>query len=132
LPLNPNGKVDRAALPDPAASGGAELRTTGSELEEQIAELWKQALGTQRIGLDDNFFDLGGDSLLIVAVHSQLQKMLQREIQVTDLFEYVTVRSLARHLAEIAPATPAFSAAQEQARKQREAQAKRRAMRSQA
>lgn len=133
LPLNSNGKVDRAALPSPEASSAAsELRTAGSESEEQIAELWKQALGTQRIGLDDNFFDLGGDSLLIVAVHSQLQKLLQREIQVTDLFEYVTVRSLARHLADLTPATPVFSAAQEQARKQREAQAKRRAMRSQA
>lgn len=133
LPLNPNGKVDRAALPEPTAASSNEVpRSSGSELEERIAELWKQALGTQRVGLDDNFFDLGGDSLLIVAVHSQLQKALQREIQVTDLFEYVTVRSLARHLAELAPATPVFSAAQEQARKQREAQAKRRAMRSQA
>jgi non-ribosomal peptide synthetase component F len=133
FPLTPNGKVDRAALPDPTATKpNTETKTHGSELEEQIAALWKEVLGTQRVGLDDNFFDLGGDSLLIVAVHSQLQKMLQREIQVTDLFEYVTVRSLARHLSASAPVTPSFSAAQEQARKQREALAKNRLVRGNA
>jgi len=130
FPLTPNGKVDRTALPDPAAARvSVELHVRGSELEEQIATLWKQVLGTQRVGLGDNFFDLGGDSLLIVAVHCQLQKMLRREIQVTDLFEYVTVRSLARHLGAAAPAEPSFSAAQEQARKQREALAKSRLVR---
>ena len=98
----------------------------GSALEEKISDLWKQVLDVNRIGLDENFFDLGGDSLLIVAVHAQLQKLLQREIQVVDLFEHVTVRSLARHLGETAVALPAFAAAQEQARKQREALAKRR------
>jgi aspartate racemase len=130
FPLSPNGKVDRAALPDPASpEASVRVETRGSELEEQIAALWRQVLGTERVGLDDNFFDLGGDSLLIVAIHSQLQKMLQREIQVTDLFEHVTVRSLARHVSAVTPVAPSFSAAQEQARKQREALAKGRLLR---
>jgi aspartate racemase len=132
LPLSPNGKVDRAALPDPAPAAGLAAEMRGSDLEEQIAALWRQVLKTERVGLDDNFFDLGGDSLLIVAVHSQLQKMLQREIQVTDLFEHVTVRSLARHVSAVTPAAPSFSAAQEQARKQREALAKGRLLRGNA
>jgi aspartate racemase len=127
FPLTHNGKIDRAALPAPVETHESSSKSAkGSELEEKIATLWKEVLGAARVGLDENFFDLGGDSLLIVAVHAQLQKMLQREIQVTDLFEYVTVRSLAGHLGESAPKTPAFAAAQEQARKQREALSKKR------
>ena len=127
LPLTPNGKVDRAALPAPVEGPEALIpQTKGTVLEEAIASLWKEVLGIKRIGLDENFFDLGGDSLLIVAVHAQLQKLLQREIQVVELFEYVTVRSLARHLGGTTANAPTFTAAQEQARKQREALAKRR------
>ncbi len=129
LPLTSNGKVDRGALPAfseaKKLSAEHEKRT---DLEEKLAVLWKQVLGTQHIGLDENFFDLGGDSLLLVAVHSQLQKLLQHEVQITDLFEYVTVRSLARHLGESAPKIQTFTAAQEQAKKQREALSKKRLM----
>jgi aspartate racemase len=127
FPLTPNGKVDRGALPAfSEAKESPSQHGKGTDLEEKLAGLWKEVLGTQRIGLDENFFDLGGDSLLIVAVHSQLQKILQREIQVTDLFEYVTVRSLARHLGESAHKIQTFTAAQEQAKKQREALSKKR------
>ena len=127
FPLTPNGKVDRAALPAPVEAKAASLQTTkGTDLEEKIRDLWNEVLGAQPIGLDENFFDLGGDSLLIVAVHSRLQKMLQREIQVTDLFEHVTVRALARHLGAVASATPTFTAVQELAKKQREALTKHR------
>ena len=77
LPLTPNGKVDRAALPAPVEGPEALIpQTKGTVLEEAIASLWKEVLGIKRIGLDENFFDLGGDSLLIVAVHAQLQKLL--------------------------------------------------------
>lgn len=127
FPLTPNGKVDRAALPAlGCAPETVAQQAKGTDLEEKIAHLWKDVLGAPRVGLDENFFDLGGDSLLIVAVHSQLQKMLQREIQVTDLFEYVSIRSLARHLSESAPKTHTFTAVQEQARKQRKALARQR------
>ncbi len=63
-------------------------------------ELWRGVLRVERVGLDDNFFDIGGDSLLLVAVHSNLQKMLNIEIPVTDLFEFTTVRTLGKHLRE--------------------------------
>jgi amino acid adenylation domain-containing protein len=130
FPLTPNGKVDRGALPAfSEAKASPSQQGKGTDLEERLASLWKEVLGTQRIGLDENFFDLGGDSLLIVAVHSQLQKILQREIQVTDLFEYVTIRSLARHLGGSAPKIQTFTAAQEQAKKQREALSKKRLVR---
>jgi aspartate racemase len=130
IPLTPNGKVDRGALPAfNEAKESSSQHGKGTDLEEKLAGLWKEVLGTQRIGLDENFFDLGGDSLLLVAVHSQLQKILQREIQITDLFEYVTVRSLVRHLGESAPKMQTFTAAQEQAKKQREALSKKRLVR---
>jgi len=125
LPLTANGKVDKASLPDAREVGRDGLeRPATSELENTIGELWKQVLGVRQVGAEENFFDLGGDSLLIVAVHSNLQKQLQREIEVTDLFEHPTVRSLAKHLESTKPATRAFSAVQEQARKQREALAR--------
>jgi amino acid adenylation domain-containing protein len=127
LPLNPNGKVDRRALPAPShtAVGGVDL-VASSGVEQAIHEIWKRVLHLELVGLEDNFFDLGGDSLLLVAVHSQLQKTLHVEIEVMDLFEYTTIRSLSQHLAKNVPEQPVFAAVQEQAQKQREAFAKRR------
>jgi amino acid adenylation domain-containing protein len=123
LPLSPNGKVDRAALPPPtaAAVNDAPAEAPASQLEQSLADLWRRILRAERVGLDDNFFDLGGDSLLLVAVHSNLQKMLQIDIPVTDLFEFTTIRTLARRLDPEKPAGPSFSAVQQQAKKQREA-----------
>jgi hypothetical protein len=72
------------------------------------------------VGLDDNFFDLGGDSLLLVAVHSNLQKMLQTEIALTDLFEFATVRKLAQHLGNAKSVTVSLSDVQDRAKQQRE------------
>jgi len=60
FPLNPNGKIDRGALPDPVAETSAtEVQPSGNELEAAIADVWKKVLRTDRVGLDDNFFDLG-------------------------------------------------------------------------
>lgn len=130
FPLNLNGKIDRGALPDPVAETSAtEAQPTGNELEAAIADVWKKVLGTDRVGLDDNFFDLGGDSLLLVAVHSQLKKRLNREIQVMDLFDHTTVRALAKHLGTAGGEAKSFDAAQERAAKQRAAFAKQRALR---
>jgi len=130
FPLNPNGKIDRGALPDPAAETSAtEVQPSGNELEAAIADVWKKVLRTDRVGLDDNFFDLGGDSLLLVAVHSQLKKRLEREIQVMDLFDHTTVRALAKHLSAAGSEAKSFDAAQERAAKQRAAFAKQRSLR---
>jgi Phosphopantetheine attachment site len=73
------------------------------------------------VGVDDNFFDLGGDSLLLVAVHSNLQKLLQREIPVTDLFEFSTIRKLAQHLGYAESKTATASDSKQRAERQREA-----------
>ena len=122
LPLTPNGKIDRAALPAPVGeSNSSTARTNGTEMEEVILALWRKVLRTDRVGLDDNFFDLGGDSLLLVAVHSQLQKLLQYEIQITNLFEHATIRALAKHLSAASPIIPSFAAELRRAQRQREA-----------
>jgi aspartate racemase len=123
FPLTPNGKVDRSALPAPvfAARSEHEGEERASGTEQTIVTLWKRVLRLDYVGLDDNFFDLGGDSLLLVAVHSNLQKSLQMNIQVTDLFEFTTIRTLAKHLDGATSAAPAISETQERARKQREA-----------
>ena len=130
LPLTVNGKVDRGNLPRPAIQGGARVETSFSDdMEQLVAEIWKKALRIERAGLDENFFDLGGDSLLLVAVHSQLQKRLEREIPVTDLFDQATIRSLAKHLGRNGAGEKSFQAAQERAQKQRAAFAKHRELR---
>jgi amino acid adenylation domain-containing protein len=128
LPLSTNGKVDRAALPAPvfASERGATAGGSASQAEQMIIDLWKRVLRVESVGPDDNFFDIGGDSLLLVAVHSNLQRMLQLEIPVTDLFEFTTVRRLARRLAEKQPAESSLSSVQERAQKQREAFARQR------
>ncbi|HJX27255.1 MAG TPA: phosphopantetheine-binding protein, partial [Thermoanaerobaculia bacterium] len=100
LPLTPSGKVDRRALPEPAesrsdAAGWAEPQTG---LERTIAGIFGELLRVDRVGLNDNFFDLGGHSLLVVRAHQKLKEALGKEIPVLDLFRFPTVASLARHL----------------------------------
>ncbi|HEX6200382.1 MAG TPA: beta-ketoacyl synthase N-terminal-like domain-containing protein, partial [Thermoanaerobaculia bacterium] len=122
LPLGPSGKVDAAALPDPPAerAAGGAYRAPRSELERRIAEVWARALGVESVGLDDNFFDLGGHSLLLTKVHAELKEELGedlaaqgRALSLIELFQYPTVGSLAAHLAggeaeaAEAPARPA-------------------------
>jgi amino acid adenylation domain-containing protein len=104
LPLTPNGKIDRNALHPPPGSGGAEAglqvssEQPSSEIQRVIEQTWKEALGTDHIGLHENFFDLGADSLLVVAVHGELQQRLGREIPLVDLFHFPCVADLASHL----------------------------------
>jgi amino acid adenylation domain-containing protein len=123
LPLSPNGKVDRSALPKPAANleifDGQTADATGTE--KTVTELWKRVLRLETVGLDDNFFDVGGDSLAIIALHSNLQKTLEIEIPVTDLFEFTTIRTLARHLEAKDQAEDRMPDVGKQAAKQREA-----------
>ena len=122
LPLSPNGKIDRAALPAPeSVSGRSASSQPQSDLEQTIAALWKRVLRVENVGLDENFFDLGGDSLLLVSVHSQLQRILASEFPVTDLFDQTTIRALAGHLAKSHPEKESFSAVEEQAQKQKAA-----------
>jgi len=99
LPLTANGKIDRARLPEPAATppplDEAEPR---SDLEQTMCGIWSQVLPHPAPGLNDNFFDIGGTSLKLVEAHSRLVRALHRQIPVTSLFEYPTIASLAAFL----------------------------------
>ncbi|WBB56642.1 amino acid adenylation domain-containing protein [Verrucosispora sp. WMMD573] len=101
LPLNPNGKIDRAALPAPDAGhppGQAAFRVPDEPLEQIIAEVWGEVLDVDGIGLDDNFFRLGGHSLHAVQVCGRLERTLRTPVSVRQLVEQPTVADLARRL----------------------------------
>ncbi|MFN8178108.1 MAG: non-ribosomal peptide synthase/polyketide synthase [bacterium] len=98
LPVTANGKLDRRRLPAPTVRGERYEAPRG-EIEEAIASIWAELLGTERVGAHDNFFDLGGHSLLLVRVHARLREALHADLSVVELFRYPTVASLAARLA---------------------------------
>ncbi len=98
LPRTPNGKLDRRALPTRPTAATAEVAPPTSEIEQQVLTDWQNVLSTKAIGIDDNFFDAGGHSLLVVRLHRQLQQTLGRPIALTDLYRFPTVRTFADSL----------------------------------
>jgi polyketide synthase PksJ len=98
FPLTANGKVDKRSLPAPKAPA-RRSRTPVGNLERQIASVWQEVLGVRDIGVHDNFFDLGGRSLLLVRVQARLTKCLNQEISILDLFRWPTIHTLAAHFA---------------------------------
>ncbi len=110
LPLNPNGKVDRQALPAPEQRReAAALLPPRSELESRVAEAWRSVLALTDVGVHDNFFDLGGSSLLLYRVYAQL-RLLRPDLRMVDLFRYTTIATLAEHLgAQTSAPAPAIA-----------------------
>jgi acyl transferase domain-containing protein/acyl carrier protein len=107
LPLSSHGKVDLRALPAPERLRPeleASYAPPKSELERRIAAVWQEALGIEKVGVHDNFFDLGGHSLLLAKVHARLREALDRDLSLVDLFKNPTVSSLASALSLPAPA----------------------------
>lgn len=109
MPLGPSGKIDRRALPMPETNGGdssvQHLRPS-TELEQAIATIWQAVLGTDEFGIDDNFFDLGGHSLLLGQVRSNIEQTCGVRMSVTELFRHPTIRSLAQRLNQNARRDP--------------------------
>jgi amino acid adenylation domain-containing protein len=103
LPLTPNGKIDRLALPDPGRTRPAlnvPLRTPGSPLERTLARIWEAALGLDEIGIDDDFLELGGDSLRAMQVVTRVQEAYGVEVPVRALFEAPSVARMALAIVE--------------------------------
>ena len=108
FPLTPNGKTDREALKSTAAVR-AQLETAfvepNGELEESLAAIWREVLCVEKVGRNDNFFDLGGHSLSILRVHEQLMDLVGRRIPIAVLFQHSTVGSLAKYVCELQEGT---------------------------
>ncbi|TVZ92699.1 amino acid adenylation domain-containing protein, partial [Streptomyces sp. BK340] len=104
LPLTKNGKVDRAALPDPDPTGG-EYRAPRTPREEALAGLFAEVLGLDRIGIDDDFFACGGHSLRLTRLVWQIHEKLGMEVPIRTVFQYPTVAELAEQLSADAEVT---------------------------
>jgi acyl carrier protein len=98
MPLTVNGKLDRRGLPE-AEEGRAELEggyeEPRTEVEKKLAEIWVEVLGVERVGIHDNFFDLGGQSLLATQVISRTRKLLHIDVPLRRLFDLPTIAELA-------------------------------------
>ncbi|MBU6350099.1 MAG: amino acid adenylation domain-containing protein [Chloroflexi bacterium] len=112
MPLTPNGKVDRQALPAPGTELTAGSRPTlppRTPVETQLATLWQSVLGTTPIGVHDNFFQIGGHSLLAVQLLARIRQHFPQELSLTQLFQHPTIEALATLLnssAEQPPGSP--------------------------
>ncbi len=98
LPLTPNGKVDRAALGKLGLPPRRRVEELVGRTERVIAGVWCEVLGLPRLGATDNFFDVGGHSLALVAIQAKLTALLDRPVPVIALFRYPSIRALAAHL----------------------------------
>lgn len=99
MPVTPNGKIDRKALPLPKAiSGRGEMVAAAGDTEAAVAAIWKDALGIEEISVTENVFDLGAHSLLAVQMQRRMKEHFSREIAITDIFRFPTVRAIAAHL----------------------------------
>ncbi len=123
LPLTPSGKVDRKALP--AAESLQKERpkfvAPTSGVEQQVAELWKEILQVDAVGVNDNFFDLGGHSLNVIQLQTRVKEVFHRDIAVVDLFKYPTVSAFAKFLSDGHDSVVKSEEARQRAAKQRSA-----------
>jgi amino acid adenylation domain-containing protein len=115
FPLSPTGKVDRSRLPlstQPAA--GTRGRAPANETETALIAIWQRVIGRSDLGVDDNFFDLGGTSLGLMDVHASIRSQLASDISVVEMFQYPRISALAERIApkvtpRSAPPAPAAS-----------------------
>jgi Phosphopantetheine attachment site len=132
LPLSPTGKVDRSKLPAPVAPAPSSTHAAAppkGEIEAGLLDIWRQVLSSDAVGVDDNFFDLGGTSLQLIQVHATIVSIMKRDVSVIDLFQYPRISALAAWLTQKASpvATPAAAPMlniDERARKQQAALAR--------
>ncbi|SDY74818.1 non-ribosomal peptide synthetase [Nitrosomonas halophila] len=121
LPLNPNGKIDRKALPIPEQFDTSDYDPPVNMMEKTIAEIWAETLEMPQVGMHNNFFDLGGHSLLLIKIKQKLEARLSRQIAMVDLFKYTTVASLAKFLSEGETGPASLSRHRARAQRQRSA-----------
>ena len=115
LPRTSSGKVDRKALPEPREEVlRSFFEAPRTAAEEAVAAAWRDVLHLERVGLGENFFDLGGHSLLLVQVQARLEKVFGRPIPIIEMFRHVTVEQLAAYLGGAAAASGARNETREE------------------
>ncbi|MEM6614538.1 MAG: amino acid adenylation domain-containing protein, partial [Cyanobacteria bacterium P01_C01_bin.72] len=123
IPLLPNGKIDRLALPVPEnlrPTLATTYKAPQSETEQKIAKLWQEVLHLDRVGIDDNFFDLGGHSLLLLELNQKLNKSLQQELAIVQMFQYPTIASLAQFISQDSPEEDTFQSLRNRVQRQKQ------------
>nr|MDQ2646892.1 amino acid adenylation domain-containing protein [Myxococcota bacterium] len=124
LPLTPNGKIDRKALPAPASAAAPAAPSAAQEdvpmtpIQRRVLASWREVLRVERVGLYDNFFDIGGHSLLVVKLHAALKREFSAEIELVDLFQWTTVAAQAERLSSEGPGRSAIDRAKARAARQ--------------
>ncbi|NIM11554.1 MAG: amino acid adenylation domain-containing protein, partial [Candidatus Aminicenantes bacterium] len=98
LPVTSSGKIDRKALPEPGPMHDREYTAPGTGIEKKITAVWQEVLKRDKIGVNDDFFSMGGSSVTIIQVSTRLREVFNRDLPVVKLFEYTTIRALANHL----------------------------------
>jgi amino acid adenylation domain-containing protein len=102
MPLTANGKIDRKALPNPKENYQAydqqEFWEPKDEFEKKLAALWREILGIERVNTQHNFFDIGGNSILVIKLYSRLEQEFPGELITTDIFAYPTIVKLAEYI----------------------------------
>jgi acyl carrier protein len=98
IPVTLTGKLDRKALPQPGARPENQYAAPGTDSEREIAEIWKQVLGLEKVSINDNFFDAGGNSLKIIKLAIELKKHLEIEIPTAKMLQYPTIASQAKYI----------------------------------
>jgi amino acid adenylation domain-containing protein len=112
LPRLPSGKVARKMLPKPTpttTTQAHEFMPPQSALEQSIANVWKEILKLERVGVEDNFFDLGGNSLSLAALHARVAQLVSKEVPLIEMFRRPTIRSLVSYVDSSAVGTSAGS-----------------------
>ena len=99
LPLMPNGKIDRKALPDPDLMNTSdEYAAPRDETEQKLAMIWQELLGVDIVGINDDFFEIGGHSLLAMRIVSSIRRELNIELNIRDLFVYPSIAGISAYL----------------------------------
>ena len=133
LPRDPNGKIIRNALPDAASTSDDESYIAPrSATERTIANIWQEVLKVEKVGINNNFFGLGGHSLLLAHAQSKVSEALRVKVSVIEMFKYPTVSALAEHLSEQRGSLPAPQPARNQVETRLEALNRQRHLRQRA
>jgi acyl carrier protein len=134
LPLTVNGKVDRAKLPAPPKDNQApsiKFEAPCTQIERTIATIWQAELKLEKVGIHDNFFDLGGSSLIMVRVFDRLQTQFDNRLKMVELFRHPTIATLAKHLSADQPEAFQHARVNHLVNRQKEARSRQRQARMQ-